>query len=160
MPYVYVPDGANQALGGYQAAPDRFSSVMRGNGVAQPGIPWGNSQPSQMQAMSQPVQQNSGMIWVSSRQEADTYPINPGSAVALWDANNPVVYLRQADNTGKPSTTVYDLVKHVDSELGQTNAPQIDMSKVVTWEKLEEYLAERLKRPSRAAQKKEETDNG
>ncbi len=35
------------------------------------------------------------------------------------------------------------------------------MSNVVTWDKLDEYLAERLKRPAKAPkQQKEETENG
>lgn len=58
--------------------------------------------------------QNNGIIWVNSKNEADSYLVAPGSAVALWDANNPVIYLRQADNTGKPTTKVFDLVERSD----------------------------------------------
>lgn len=114
-------------------------------------------QPAQMPAANQPIQ-NNGISWVGSKQEADNYPISPGCAVALWDSNNPVIYLRQADSTGKPSTKVYDLVERQENQ--PARAPQLDPNQYVTWEKLDEYLAERLKRPSRAAQKKEDTDNG
>lgn len=121
-------------------------------------------QPQPIQPNIGPIQQagpqNSGIIWVSGKGEADTYPVLPNSAAALWDANNPVIYLRKADSTGKPSTVVYDLVERTDSAAPQQAAPQIDLSGYVTWDKLDEYLAERLKRPSKAAQKKEDTDNG
>lgn len=134
-----------------------------------------NQQMMQGQQMPQPVQpqpiqtnmgplnptgvpQNSGIIWVSGKGEADGYPVVPNSAVALWDANNPVIYLRKADSTGKPSTVVYDLVERTDNPPAQA-APQIDLNKYVTWDKLDEYIAERLKRPAKTAKTKEDTDN-
>lgn len=171
MPYVYVPETPGQASTGYQPVPDRFSGNMRGNSVPQPGMSWGNPQTLQIPAVSQPAQpapQNSGMIWVSSRQEADSYTILAGSAVALWDANNPIVYLRQADSTGKPSTKVYELVERPGDIPQQQPAPQPDMSRYITIEAAEEIidrrvndiLAERLKRPQKANIKKEDTDNG
>lgn len=84
----------------------------------------------------------------------------PNSAVALWDANNPVIYLRQADSTGKPSTKVYELVERTDNPAAQQAAPQIDMSRYVTLEQLEIILAERLKKPAKPIKPKEDTENG
>ena len=83
----------------------------------------------------------------------------PNSAVALWDANNPVIYLRQADSTGKPSTKVYDLVERTDTPVPQQTVPQVDFTQFVTWDKLDEVLAERLKKPVRVPKAKEDTDN-
>lgn len=99
--------------------------------------------------------QGNGMIWVSGRQEADSFLVAPNSAVALWDTNNPVIYLRKADSTGKPSTVVYDLVERTDNPPAQA-APQIDLSRYVTIDQLEDILAERLKRPSKPAKPKED----
>ena len=39
------------------------------------------------------------------------YLVAPNSAVTLWDSNAPVVYLKQADASGKPSMKIYDLVE-------------------------------------------------
>ncbi len=127
-------------------------------------------QPQPMQPQMTPgVPQNNGIIWVSSKQEADSYLIAPGSAVALWDSNNPVIYLRQADSTGKPSTKVYDLVERIENRPAQQQASQIDLtqfitkdnlSQFITRDELEDILAERLKRPSKATKQKEDTDNG
>lgn len=99
-----------------------------------------------------------GMIWVSGQQEADSYLIAPNSAVALWDANNPVVYLRKADSTGKPSTVVYDLVERTGAQVitPAPTAQKIDWDKIVTWDKLDDYLAERLKKTAKTPAKKEE----
>lgn len=111
--------------------------------------------------------QNNGMIWVSGQTEAANWPIAPGCAVALWDSNNPVIYLRQADSTGKPSTKVYDLVERTDAPVQQQAAPQIDLSRYITIEAAEEIidrrvndiLTERLKRPSKPVKTKEDTEN-
>lgn len=120
-------------------------------------------QPQTMQTNMGPVSpsggpQNSGIIWVSGKGEADGYLVAPNSAVALWDANNPVIYLRKADSTGKPSTVVYDLVERTDNPPAQS-APQIDLSGYVTWDKLDEYIAKRLKRPVKATKAEEDTQN-
>ncbi len=114
-----------------------------------------------VQVVQPPIQgppQNSGIIWVSGKSEADGYLVAPNSAAALWDANNPVIYLRKADSTGKPSTIVYDLVERTESPQPQIQ-PQVDFTKFVTWDKLDEVLAEKLKKPVRAPKAKEESDN-
>lgn len=156
------------AFGGYmypcypqEYYPEQFAQ-MRQN---QP-IP--NMQPQQVQSyVPQGTPAGNGIIWVENKEEADKYPVDPGRAVALWDksspADSPVVYVRQTDITGRPGTITYRLIKQTDMpEINQQptqQIPQIDMSNLVTWDKLEEYMAERLKRPSKGTQKKEDTDN-
>lgn len=63
-------------------------------------------QPPMQQAAQQPSIQ-----WVSSERAAYEYLVAPNSAVALWDSSAPVVYLKQADASGKPSMKIYDLVE-------------------------------------------------
>lgn len=156
-----------------QPVPDQLAQLRQNQFQQQPV----QTIPQQMQVQPQPMQASMGtvspmaapqnnVIWVKSKSEADNWAIVPGSAVALWDENNPVVYLRKADSTGKPSTVVYDLVERTDSPAQAT--PQIDLSGYVTIEAAEEMierrvneiLSERLKRPSKPAVKKEDTDNG
>lgn len=154
--------------GGYQPAPyypgpvpDQLSQL-RQNQIQQPVIQ-GPQMPQQPQQLPPNIgavpptggPQNSGIIWVSGKGEADGYLVAPNSAVALWDANNPVIYLRQADSTGKPSTKVYDLVERTDA----SPTPQVDLSRYVTIDQLEDILAERLKRPAKAAKVKEDTEH-
>lgn len=106
-----------------------------------------------------PTTSGNGMLWVNSKQEADAYRVVPGGAVALWDANSPFVYLRQADSTGKPSTTVFELVERAE-EVQPPQAPQPDLSQYITRSEFEAILAERLTRPMEAVNQKEDTDNG
>jgi len=143
-----------------QPVPDQLAQLRQNQQMQQPIMP-----PAQMPMLSQPQTlppspQNNGMIWVNGKAEADSYQVLSNSAVALWDANNPVVYLRQADSTGKPSTKVYDLVERTDHPPQHQTQPQIDFTQFVTWDKLDEILTERLKKPSRATKTKEDTDNG
>lgn len=58
-----------------------------------------------------PQQQAPSIVWVQSEAEAMIYPIAPNNAVTLWDSNAPVIYLKQADASGKPSMKIYDLVE-------------------------------------------------
>ena len=70
-------------------------------------------QPSYPQPIvPQPSQpQQSSIIWVSNEKEATMYPVAPNNAVTLWSTTEPVVYLKKADSTGKPTLTTYDLVE-------------------------------------------------
>lgn len=163
--YYYVPDPGEQRVGYTPPAPDRLAQL-RQNQMPQPMM---QPQPAQIQPIAPQAQpsnpmpgnpQNNGIIWVNGKAEADGYLVSPNSAVALWDANNPVIYLRQADSTGKPSTKVYDLVERVDNQPARNFAPQVDLSQYITRDELENILAERLKRPAKAAKPKEDTDNG
>lgn len=63
-------------------------------------------QPQQVQPMQQP-----SIVWVPNEQAAREYLVAPNSAVTLWDSSAPVVYLKQADASGKPTLTTYDLVE-------------------------------------------------
>ena len=65
----------------------------------------------QLQA-SQPTQQSpTSIIWVSGEREAAVYPVAPNNAVALWDSDAPVIYLKKADASGKPTMQAFDLVE-------------------------------------------------
>lgn len=66
---------------------------------------------SQFQPMQQPQQVQPSIVWVQNEMEAANYLVAPNSAVTLWDSNSPVVYLKQADASGKPSIKIYDLVE-------------------------------------------------
>ena len=165
--YYYIPDPGEPQRNMYPSpVPDRLAQlrqnqmqqpIMQGPQIGQQGQPM---QPQQLPANPMAGSAQNGMIWVNGgKAEADSYLVAPNSAVALWDANNPVVYLRKADSTGKPSTVVYDLVERTDNPPTQP-APQIDLSRYVTIDQLEEILAERLKRPSKPTKPKEDADNG
>lgn len=77
------------------------------------------AQPQQPQLQQPQIQQNftpqSSIQWVRNSQEAALYPVAPNNAVALWDSGSPVIYLKQADASGKPTMKTYDLVERPES---------------------------------------------
>lgn len=74
-----------------------------------------NQAPAQGAPAPVAPQQNSGIIWISSERDAAMYPVAPNNAVTLWHQSEPVVYLKQADATGKPTLKTYDLVERAET---------------------------------------------
>ena len=78
---------------------------------------------AQLRQQYQPQQQQGqSIVWVSGEQEAMGYLVAPNSAVALWDSTQPVIYLKQADASGKPSIKIYDLVERTAARTPVNNA--------------------------------------
>ena len=89
-----------------------------------------------------PQQTQGGMIWVQNEMEAANYLVAPNSAVTLWDSNSPVVYLKQADASGKPSMKIYDLVERTQMPVQATPAPAVEYAPLSRLEALEARLNE------------------
>lgn len=85
----------------------------------------------------QPRQEAPSIVWVQSEQEALNYLVAPNSAVTLWDSNSPVVYLKQADASGKPSMKAYDLVERTGRP---SSAPGVEYAPLARLEALEARL--------------------
>lgn len=62
---------------------------------------WWNT-PQAMPTVAQPVSGNY-FAWVQGEQAAQAYQVAPGSTVMLMDSDRPVLYMKSADNTGRPS---------------------------------------------------------
>lgn len=89
----------------------------------------------QMQPPQQQQMAGQSIIWVQNEQEAYNYLVAPNSAVALWDSNNPVVYLKQADASGKPTMKIYDLVERT------TQRPQAAPQPAAEYVTRQEFVA-------------------
>ena len=115
--------------------------------------------PQQMPQAQQPGGQS--MVWVSGEQEAMGYLVAPNSAVALWDSNAPVIYLKQADASGKPSIKVFDLVERTSTSRTEPKPQGVEFATKTDLEALaarvEALSAE--KRPTKRTAK-EDADNG
>ena len=79
------------------------------------------NQAQQPQQTFTPPTPQASIIWVSGEREAQMYPVAPNNAVTLWSQTEPVVYLKQADATGKPSLKIYDLVERASGEVSLTD---------------------------------------
>lgn len=86
-----------------------------------------------------PLTNQNGIIWVPNEQAANDYLVAPNSAVTLWNSNAPVVYLKQADASGKPSMKVYDLVERTQRSV---QVPTVEYAPLSRLEALEARLNE------------------
>lgn len=97
-------------------------------------------QPQQV-VMPQPQPQQptngSSINWVRNQNEAMMFPVAPNAAVALWDSSSPVIYLKQADASGKPSMKIYDLVERIERPVESTSASPIQDNTFATKKELE-----------------------
>lgn len=91
----------------------------------------------QPQQLVPPQQTAPSIVWVQSEMEAANYPVAPNNAVTLWDSNSPVVYLKQADASGKPSMKTYDLVERTQRPV---QAPAVEYAPLSRVEALEAKL--------------------
>ena len=102
-----------------------------------------------------PQQQSPSIVWVQNEMEAANYLVAPNSAVTLWDSNSPVVYLKQADASGKPSMKIYDLVERTQRPAQAPQAPAVEYAPLSRLEALESRLNEltAVKDPPKTAKK-------
>lgn len=97
-------------------------------------------QPNMQQVPQQSQQTQSSMIWVPSEQDAINYIVAPNTAVAIWNSNLPVVYLKQADASGKPSMITYDLVERSQRPAQAPQAPAVEYAPLSRLEAVEARL--------------------
>lgn len=137
---------------------------------------YGNALPDQLAQYKQPYQQmqiptpqqpqnNSGIPWVQGEAGAKAHLVAPGQSVMLMDSESMRFYIKSADASGVPMplrvfeyhevTGGQPQIMPPMSERAQ-NVPQIDMSRYITREELEEKLAA-LTQPKRS--KKEDVVN-
>ena len=103
----------NQAWGGYPAY----------------GSPYGSSSNSP----------SSSFVWVQGEAGAKAYPVAAGNKVALFDSENPVVYIKSTDINGRPNEIeIYDLIKRNSEE---PKEPSMDLSEYIKKKDLETMIA-------------------
>lgn len=64
---------------------------------------------AQMRSQQQPT----GLIWVQGEAAAKSYLVAAGSTVALWDSENPCIYLKSVDVSGMPTMRILDYSERV-----------------------------------------------
>jgi len=149
QPYVYQQPIYNQPIGQPISQPMQ-EPMMRPQYQPAPQMSAYQPQPQQPQ--------NQSIIWIPNEQAANDFIVAPNNAVTLWDMNAPVVYVKKADASGKPSMIVYDLVERAQAAPAPA-APRKDMSEeYVTRREFEELVA-KLSAPSVRPRKMKEADN-
>ena len=146
QPYVYQQPIYNQP-------PMMQEPMMRPQYQPAPSMQYPTPQP-------QPQQPSGGqsIIWVPNEQAANDFIVAPNNAVTLWDMNAPVVYVKKADASGKPTMTIYDLVERAQAAPAPTAARKGMMEEYVTRKEFDELVA-KLAAPSVRPRKMKEADN-
>jgi len=99
----------------------------------QPQIP---PQPQYRQQPQQPAA--NGIIWVQGMAGAKSYLLAPGQTAMLMDSENPVFYIKSADQSGMPTLRAFDYKERTTEQAAPAQAQAgVDMSQYVTWEALE-----------------------
>lgn len=57
---------------------------------------------------NQVQQQNNNIIYVQGIEGAKSYLVGSNNTVILWDSDNPVIYIKSADATGRPNIKILD----------------------------------------------------
>ena len=109
----------------------------------------------------QPQQPSGGqsIIWVPNEKAASDFIVAPNNAVALWDINVPVVYVKKADASGKPIMTTYDLVERAAAHATPVAPQTAPMPEYVTRKDFDELAAKVAALSVKPVRKVKEADN-
>ena len=147
QPYVYQQPIYNQPIGQPISQPMQ-EPMMRPQ-----------YQPAPQMPAYQP--QNQSIIWIPNEQAANDFIVAPNNAVTLWDMNSPVVYVKKADASGKPTITTYDLVERMQAQPTPASAqpePAIEYVTRKDFDELAAKVAALCVRPVRKVKEAESDD--
>ena len=139
--------------------PYNYGSYYQTNPYYNTGVPTQSYYPSNYQTsapmqnqnqISQQSSNNPGFVWVQGEAGAKAYPVAAGNSVLLMDSENPVLYMKSTDQSGRPlPIEIYDLVKRQENH-NQIPQPQqiiqqpIDLSGYVKMSELDGILEKKV----------------
>lgn len=107
------------------------------------------SQTTPAYVQPQQIQQqiSNGFAWVQGEAAAKAYAVAPGTTMMLMDTENPILYMKSTDQTGRPQEMQirYLVTKEEFSKI-QNGAVSSNSESYVTREEFEKYVAESEKR--------------
>lgn len=96
-----------------------------------------NMQPQQPVNQAQAVEARGEIVWVNGLEEVESIQLQPSSVVVLFDKNTEgVYYIRTRSEIGQYQTRVFK-----STEITNGNPSNVDMSKYVTREELEDIIS-------------------
>lgn len=144
QPYVYQQPIYNQP-------PMMQEPMMRSQYQLTPQYPAPQPQPQQSGGQS--------IIWVPNEKAANEFIVAPNNAVTLWDMNAPVVYVKKADASGKPTMTTYDLVERSTAPVSPTAPQTVPTVEYVTRKDFDELAAKVAALSVKPVRKVKEAEN-
>lgn len=91
------------------------------------------NQPQPQYQQPQPQQVESQRVWVQGESSAKAYIVKNNTEQVLWDAEQPVIYIKTVDITGKPSTVTLDYTirnPKVEDDQNETAALKAEISEL------------------------------
>ena len=105
-----------------------------------PPVGYSAFQPYQ-QPLVQAPQQND--VYVHGEQAAQSYPIQPGSTLRLWDDTADIFYMKTADQAGNVTIRTFDYTERGATQPAQTQ-PQPDFQEAI--DKLDDKFQRQINR--------------
>ncbi len=105
-----------------------------------PPVGYSSFQPYQ-QPLVQAPQQND--VYVHGEQAAQSYPIQPGSTLRLWDDTADIFYMKTADQAGNVTIRTFDYTERGTTQPAQTQQ-QPDFQEAI--DKLDEKFQRQINR--------------
>ena len=91
---------------------------------------------------TQPVTNDSGVIWVQGEAGAKSWVVPPGKSVMLMDSENSVFYIKTTDNSGVPlPLRIFDYTERTAQNTTSAEAVRAQNTQYVTKDELQEILA-------------------
>ena len=108
---------------------------------------YSSTSPAYVQPQQMTQQISNGFAWVQGEAAAKAYAVAPGTTMMLMDTENPILYMKSTDQTGRPQEMqIRYLVTKEEFEKLQNGANSQNSESYVTREEFEKYVAESNKR--------------
>lgn len=119
--------------------------------------------PSFTQQQQMPQQQNNnGIVWIQGEGAARSFLVAPNTSVVLFDSDDPMFYIKSADQSGMPLLKKFRYEEVTDTKKVESQALEaspVNMNAYITREEFESRLAElTTQKRATAAARKERTD--
>lgn len=109
---------------------------------------YNNYIPQQQQSVVQQPVNDNGILWVQGEAGAKSWAVAPGKSVMLMDSESNTFYIKASDQSGMPMPLrIFDYTERNTQQSSQPQVVQhqeIDTSKFVTWDALDEKLNDLL----------------
>lgn len=105
-----------------------------------PPVGYSSIQPYQQPLVLAPQQND---VYVHGEQAAQSYPIQPGSTLRLWDDTADVFYMKTADQAGNVTIRIFDYTERGTTQPAQAQ-PQPDFQEAI--DKLDDKFQRQINR--------------
>ena len=112
-----------------------------------------SAQPQYVPQVQTPQPHNNGITWVQGENSAKSYPVGAGQSILLMDSENPIMYIKNTDQSGMPlPLRIFDYKERTQarSESTQTVAePKVDYISREEFNAFREAVREEIKQVSK-----------